>query len=67
MLAPTQKPAPALIHHPWTVLDDLCAFSLANEAWARFDQQISEQVAAFEEDHRQNFTPNAVRKSLGRK
>ena len=67
MLAPTQKPAPAtLIHHPSTVLDDLCAFTLANPAWVQFDEQLSHEIAAFEEQHRQLWTPKAVRQSLGR-
>jgi hypothetical protein len=66
MLASTPTPAPALIHHPSTVLDDLCAFTFANEHWVHFDEQISEQLAKFEDEHRQFFTPKAVRKSLGR-
>ncbi len=69
MLAPTQKPAAApLVHHPTTALDDLCAFTLANAAWAAFDEQLSQQVATFEEQHRDYWTPNpkAVRQSLGR-
>lgn len=63
---PAQKPATPLIHHPSTVLDDLCAFSLTNEAWVHFDEQISEHLAKFEDEHRQFFTPKGVRKSLGR-
>ncbi len=67
MLAPTQKPAPAkLVHHPSSVLDDLCTYTLANPAWAEFDEQISRQLTAFEDHHRDHFTPQAVRKSLGR-
>ena len=67
MLAPTQKTAPAkLVHHPSTVLDDLCVHTLASPAWAQFDEQITQRLAAFEEQNRQHFTPQAVRKSIGR-
>jgi hypothetical protein len=67
MLAPTQKLAPTtLVHHPSTVLDDLCAYTLANSAWSQFDGQISQQLAKFEEQNRKHWTPVAVRKSLGR-
>jgi hypothetical protein len=69
MVAPIQnpktQPAP-LIHHPSTVLDDLCRFTMATPSWVAFDEQISLQLAAFEEQNRGHFTPQAVRKSLGR-
>lgn len=69
MVAPIQNPTPApatLIHHPSTALDDLCRFTLASPGWAQFDEQISRQLTAFEEQNRGYFTPQAVRKSLGR-
>ena len=67
MLAPTQKTAPAkLVHHPSTLLDDLFVHTLASPAWLQFDEQIAQQLAAFEEQHREYFTPQAVRKSIGR-
>ncbi len=68
MVAPIQspKPSPTLIHHPSTVLDDLCIFTLASSGWAQFDEHISQQLAAFEERNRQHWTPRAVRTSLGR-
>ena len=66
MLTPTTKTTRTLIHHPSTVLDDLCAFDLTHEAWARFDEQLTAQIRKFEEDHRDQFTPKAIRQSLGR-
>ena len=66
MTTPTTKAAPKLIHHPSTVLDDLCAFDLTHDAWARFNEQLSDQIARFEEDHRAFFVPKAARQSLGR-
>ncbi len=66
MITPTTKPAPQLIHHPSTVLDDLCAFDLTHDAWARFDEQLTEQIRRFEETHRDYLTPQGVRQSLGR-
>jgi hypothetical protein len=67
MLKPAEiKTAPPLVHHPWTVLDDLCSFDLANPAWAEFDERISEQLRQLEEKNRAYFTPQAVRKLLGR-
>ena len=66
MTTPTTKKTPKLIHHPSTVLDDLCAFDLTNDAWAQFDERLSDQIRRFEESHEAYFTPQAVRKSLGR-
>ena len=67
MLTPTTKPAPVkLIHHPSTVLDDLCAFDLTHEAWALFDEKLTEQLRQYEAAHQDLFTPKAVRQSLGR-
>jgi hypothetical protein len=66
MLKPAEKTATTLIHHPTAVLDDLCAFDLANEAWALFDEQITAQIRGLEEANRAYFTPRAVRESLGR-
>ena len=66
MLTPTTKPAPQLIHHPSTVLDDLCAFDLTHEAWVLFDEKLTEQLRQYEVDHQDLFTPKAVRQSLGR-
>jgi hypothetical protein len=67
MLKPAEKTAPTLIHHPTAVLDDLCTFDLANEAWVLFDEQITAQIRDLEEANRAHFTPRAVRESLGRK
>lgn len=58
--------APRLIHHPSAVLDDLCVYGTQHQAWAEFDRQLTEQLAKYEEQHRSLFTPQAVRKSLGR-
>jgi hypothetical protein len=67
MLTPTTKPAPVkLIHHPSTVLDDLCAFDLTHEAWVLFDEKLTALLLQYEEAHRADFTPKAVRQSLGR-
>jgi hypothetical protein len=66
MLKPVEKTKPALIHHPSTVLDDLCVFGLANESWVSFDEKINEQLREFEERNRAYFTPQAVRRSLDR-
>jgi hypothetical protein len=66
MLKPAEKTAPTLIHHPTAVLDDLCTFDLANEAWVLFDEQITAQICDLEEANRAHFTPRAVRESLGR-
>ncbi len=66
MTTPTTRTAPNLIHHPSSVLDDLCAFDLTNDAWAQFDEHLTEQIRQFEESHRTYFTPQAVRQSLGR-
>jgi hypothetical protein len=66
MTTPTTKTTPKLIHHPSTVLDDLCAFDLTHEAWVQFDEQLTEQLREYEEAHRSDFTPRAVRESLGR-
>ena len=65
MTTPTKLP-PQLIHHPSTVLDDLCAFDLTHDAWARFDEQLTGQIALYEETHQSYITPQAVRQSLGR-
>jgi len=66
MLTPTTKTAPKLIHHPSTVLDDLCAFDLTHEAWVVFDEKLTAQLRRYEEAHRADFTPKAIRQSLGR-
>jgi hypothetical protein len=66
MLTPTTKTTRTLVHHPSSVLDDLCAFDLTNEAWARFDENLTGQIRKFEEAHRDHFTPKAIRQSLGR-
>jgi hypothetical protein len=66
MLTPTTKTAPKLIHHPSTVLDDLCAFDLTHEAWVVFDEKLTELLLKYEQSHLADFTPKAVRQSLGR-
>jgi hypothetical protein len=66
MTTPTTKPAPILIHHPSTVLDDLCAFDLTHDAWARFNEQLSDQIARFEQAHRAFFVPKAAGSARGR-
>jgi hypothetical protein len=66
MLKPAEKSKPPLIHHPSTVLDHLCAFDLANDAWAEFDEKLSKQLAQWEERNRAHITPRALRQSLGR-
>ena len=66
MLQPAEKSIPKLIHHPSAVLDDLCAFDLANEAWVQFDEKLTEQIAQWEDKHRADITPRAFWQSLGR-
>ena len=66
MLQPAEKSTPKLVHHPSAVLDDLCAFDLAHEAWVLFDEKLTEQIAQWEDKHRANITPRSLRQSLGR-
>ena len=66
MTTPTTKTSKKLVHHPSSVLDDLCAFDLTHDAWVQFDEHLTEQIRRFEESHRDHFTPKAIRQSLGR-
>ncbi|MEX2175775.1 MAG: hypothetical protein WD872_15535 [Pirellulaceae bacterium] len=66
MLTPATKPQPTLIHHPSAVLDSYCTFDLANQAWLEFDEKLSAQLSAWEEQNRGLWTSKAVRESLGR-
>jgi hypothetical protein len=66
MTTPTTKAAPKLIHHPSTVLDDLCTFDLTHDAWVQFDESLTEQLRRYEDAHQADFTPEAIRQSLGR-
>ena len=68
MTTPTTKikSAPKLIHHPSTVLDDLCAFDLTHNAWVQFDVRITDQLRRYEEAHQPNITRRGIRQSLGR-
>lgn len=66
MTTPTTKPAPKLIHHPSTVLDDLCAFDLTHDAWVQFDERITDQLRRYEQAHQADFTRRGIRQSLGR-
>jgi hypothetical protein len=62
--------AQPLVHHPSDALDLFCRYDGSHEAWAQFDQSLSEQLRDFEATNRAWFTPRAIRsefkKSLGR-
>lgn len=55
-----------LIHHPSDALDLFCRCDESSAAWVAFDEQLTEQLLKLEESNRQYWTPQAVRRSIGR-
>jgi hypothetical protein len=67
MTQSTSKPATRpLVHHPSDVLDQFCQCDASSASWAKFDAQLSADLTAFEEAHRDWFTPKALLRTLGR-
>jgi hypothetical protein len=67
MLKPIENTAERpLIHHPSDALDPCVQYDASNAAWTRFDEQLSLQLREFEEQNRRFWTPQAVRRAIGR-
>lgn len=67
MTQPTLKtPKQPLVHHPSDVLDRFGQYDATSSAWVAFDEHLSQQLCQFEEANRRYWTPQAVRRSIGR-
>ena len=67
MSKPITKLTPAgLVHRPSSELDIFADYVVATPAWIVFDEKISVSLDELEQNNRQYWIPQAVRKSLGR-
>jgi hypothetical protein len=67
MTQPITKSVPQpLVHHPSDALDRFCRCDDTSAAWVAFDEQVTEQLEKFEEANRCYFTPQTLRRSIGR-
>lgn len=59
MLQPVEKTRrQSLVHHPSSVLDSFGHYDATSEQWRRFDEGVTEQLAAFEAANQRYIRPH---------
>ena len=62
----TKKAAPPLVHHPSDALDTFGRYDATSTSWVAFDEHLTQQLTKLENANRPYWTPNAIRRSIGR-